>query len=395
MIQALSRASLHQQRTPHLGILKTAATLSMGHADQVQFGAEPAKKPTHKVLRVPLDEQGRPVLNVKLKQRKGWQRFLHPVTTLMLALGIGGMGAYNYQNDAHRTAQMDTMKAQVVALDGKTSAMSGLSRDRLDALARQVTDLQGRTTAMAERPDLMSLVNVVERVTPSTVQVKGSQGLGSGVFIRDNSGRMYILTNSHVTEDNGIIRPGQTSEVYQITLYTGRGDQQRPVVFDAAPVMLANGQRAASPSTHHDLALLAIPADVQLPAGVVPVMMRDVRETLRAGEVTVAVGSPLGLKDTVTSGIISHTDRQFGLEPHNRFIQMDTPINPGNSGGGLFDLNGRLIGINTVGYRGANNLAGSIRIDVIKAVLDSWGVHTMTPAEKAANTFQVVPPPAP
>lgn len=373
MIQALNNAqglAVGNRKISQLGTLKTASTLLLGHADQVQFGGDAAKKPTHKVLRVPLDEHGRPVLNVKLKQRKGLQRLLHPVTTLMLALGIGGMGAYNYQNDAINKARVDAMRAQV-------------------------TEMEGRTALLSQRPDLRTLVNVVENVTPSTVQVKGSQGLGSGIFIRDNAGRMFILTNSHVTEDNGIIRPGQTSEVYQITLYTGRGDQQKPVVFDAAPVMLANGQRAASLSSHHDLALLAIPSDVQLPSWVKPVTMRDVRETLRAGEVTVAVGSPLGLKDTVTSGIISHTDRQFGIEPHNRFIQMDTPINPGNSGGGLFDLNGRLIGLNTVGYRGANNLAGSIRIDVIKAVLDSWGVQTMTPEEKAANTFKVVPNPDP
>lgn len=341
---------------------------------------------------------------------------LKTVLATVLGAGVGGTAYQGYVNQqaiernenhlAQATQRLDAnsqqlaeleanhklMMGQVSALDGRTSQISGLNRGQLESMARQLTDLSRRADQLAARPSLLSLVDVVEKVTPSTLQVKGSQGLGSGVLIEDNQGRRFILTNSHVTEENGINKNTERDQVYHITLYSG-GDAKKTMEFDASPVILANGERAASSSEVHDLALLAIPPNVKLPDYVKPVQMRDLRETIRAGEVVVAVGSPLGLKDTVTSGIISHNNRDFSLEPHNRFFQTDAAINPGNSGGGLFDLQGRLIGINTLGYRGANNLAGSIRIDVIKHVLNSWGVSVGTPAELKAVPFQVQPNP--
>ncbi len=259
-------------------------------------------------------------------------------------------------------------------------------------LAQRDADLAALQARLDRRIGLDQIVNVVNRVTPATVRVEGSAGLGSGVIIQDTRGRLFILTNGHVTEDNQIVRPGQQEGVYHIKVYNG-SDNQAPLEFDAAPVMLANGQRAQSSSEHHDLCLLQIPPDVRLPAHIRPVQMRDItRNPLQVGETVVAVGNPYGNRDSVSSGIISHTDRNFRLEPMNRFLQTDAPINPGNSGGGLFDLEGRLIGINTLGYRGADGLGGSIRIDVVKAVLESWGVPVLAEGERPFTLPQAPAP---
>ena len=240
--------------------------------------------------------------------------------------------------------------------------------------AQQVRDLTSQINVLNKelntRITLDQVMAVVKNITPSTVRVEGSQGLGSGVIIVTPQGR-YILTNGHVAYENAFIRPDGDS-VYHIKLYNGT-DYSSPIEFDAAPVILPNGQRAISLPGEHDLALLQIPPGVQLPPGA-GVALRDLTiDPVRVGEPVIAVGNPFGERDSVTFGIISHIDRQASLNTNHHF-QTDAPINPGNSGGGLFDMQGRLIGINTWGYRGGDGIAGSIRIDEIIKMLNTWGV---------------------
>ena len=79
------------------------------------------------------------------------------------------------------------------------------------------------------------------------------------------------------------------------------------------------------------------------------------------GDYVVAIGNPFGLGQTVTSGIISATDRPLGPRDDRRFIQTDAPINPGNSGGPLINLKGEVIGINSALFS-PNQNAGNIGI---------------------------------
>ena len=85
---------------------------------------------------------------------------------------------------------------------------------------------------------------------------------------------------------------------------------------------------------------------------------------LQVGDYVVAIGNPFGLGQTVTSGIISATDRPLGRGDSRRFIQTDAPINPGNSGGALIDLDGRIIGINSALFSPSQSemSAGSVGI---------------------------------
>jgi serine protease Do/serine protease DegQ len=98
---------------------------------------------------------------------------------------------------------------------------------------------------------------------------------------------------------------------------------------------------------------------------------------LEVGDYVVAIGNPFGLGQTVTSGIVSATDRPLGQGDSRRFIQTDAPINPGNSGGALISRKGELVGINTALFSPSQSQAGagnvgigfSIPSNVVKQVL--------------------------
>jgi Do/DeqQ family serine protease len=150
------------------------------------------------------------------------------------------------------------------------------------------------------------------------------RGLGSGVIIDADKG--YIVTNNHVINE---------ADEIQITLKDGRQIKAKKIGSDASS----------------DIALLQIAAE-----NLVEVKLAD-SDNIRVGDFTVAIGSPFGLGQTVTSGIISALGRS-GLNAQNYedFIQTDAAINSGNSGGALIDLNGKLVGINTaiLGPNGGN-----------------------------------------
>jgi serine protease Do len=157
--------------------------------------------------------------------------------------------------------------------------------------------------------------------------VTPQQRLGSGVIL-DASG--YIMTNAHV------IKGAQRVQVV-LTKPEGGGDGplspgDEQAVLPATVVGFSN---------YFDLALLKVEA-----RGLPTVALADIR-TVRQGQVVIAVGSPLGLDNSVTMGIVSSTARQAKPDSPVAFVQTDAPINPGSSGGALVDLNGRLVGINT------------------------------------------------
>ena len=139
-------------------------------------------------------------------------------------------------------------------------------------------------------------------------------GLGSG-FIIDPEG--YVVTNNHVVDEASGIK---------VTLPDGKQ-------FDAEVV-------GTDPQT--DLALLKIDAKDTLPA-----LEWGDSDALKVGDWVMAVGNPFGLGGSVTAGIISARSRDIHAGPFDDFLQVDASINQGNSGGPTFDLNGRVIGINT------------------------------------------------
>ena len=168
-------------------------------------------------------------------------------------------------------------------------------------------------------------ISVIRTVDPSVVQIQGrgpgrGGSVGSGEILTSNG---YIVTNSHV--------------VHGLTSFT---------------VLLASGQQISASlvgeAPTEDLAVLKVNA-----TNLKPIAVGDSSQ-VQVGEFAIAMGSPLGLEQSATSGIVSALNRQANEEvdgkivPITGLIQTSAPINPGNSGGALVNLKGQLIGIPTL-----------------------------------------------
>ena len=174
---------------------------------------------------------------------------------------------------------------------------------------------------------------------------------GSGVIVDGAKG--LVITNFHVVRN---------AEAVQVTLKDGRK-------FPAAPVGL-------DPSL--DLAVLKIGAKN------LPTLPLGDSSKLQVGDYVVAIGNPFGLGQTVTSGIVSATERPLGQGDSRRFIQTDAPINPGNSGGPLIDLHGRIIGINSALFSPSQSEAGAGNVGIGFAIPSNDVKRVLQKAEKAA-----------
>ena len=168
-----------------------------------------------------------------------------------------------------------------------------------------------------------SFSRVAEQVEPCVAHIRvfesevyQREGTGSGVIVNPAG---YILTNSHVVSRAIKIR---------VKLADGSENEAKVIGVDVPT----------------DLAVIKIETNKPLPVA----RMGD-SDKLNVGDWVIAIGSPFGLEQTVTAGIISAKDRitESGSTPFQQFLQTDAAINPGNSGGPLVNLSGEVIGINT------------------------------------------------
>jgi S1-C subfamily serine protease len=233
--------------------------------------------------------------------------------------------------------------------DGAVSAPSGAPE--------QTTAPPVASFAPAVRASAPAVVNifaerkVTEQLPPSALEQllpgralpryrqRVQQSLGSGVIV-DSHG--HIVTNHHVVAG---------ADKIQVQLADGRNAVAEVVGRD--------------PDT--DLAVLRIALDR------LPVMQLGRSDHLQVGDIVLAIGSPLGLAQTVTHGIVSATGRaQLGVATFENFIQTDAAINEGNSGGALVNVRGELIGINTAVLgknRGAEGLSVAIPVGLVRGVM--------------------------
>jgi serine protease Do len=163
------------------------------------------------------------------------------------------------------------------------------------------------------------------------------RSLGSG-FLIDGDG--YIVTNNHVIED---------ADQIKVILADDRE-------FDAELV-------GRDPKT--DLALIRIQGGENLN----PLELGN-SDSLKVGTWVVAIGSPFGLEQTVTAGIVSAKGRIIGSGPYDDFIQTDASINPGNSGGPLMNMDGEVVGINTAIIASGQGIGFAIPINMAKGIID-------------------------
>jgi serine protease Do len=161
------------------------------------------------------------------------------------------------------------------------------------------------------------------------------RGVGSG-FVLSREG--YIVTNNHVVED---------AEQIKVKLANGKEYNGKVVGRD--------------PKT--DLALVKIEGSADLH----PLALGNSDE-LKVGSWVVAVGSPFGLEQTVTAGIVSAKGRVIGSGPYDNFIQTDASINPGNSGGPLINTKGEVVGINTAIIASGQGIGFAIPVNMAKEI---------------------------
>jgi len=195
-------------------------------------------------------------------------------------------------------------------------------------------------------------------VTPTVVSISvtatAGSGTGSGSIYKSNASTSYIITNNHVIES------AATSGTIKVEFTNG--DQVNATIVGRDPM--------------YDLAVLAIKT------GNLPTIAIGDSSKVSVGDPVLAIGSPLGLASTVTSGIVSALNRpvtagDVGSQSYVNAIQTDAAINPGNSGGALVDAQGRIIGVNSAiatlssgGTSGSIGLGFSIPINEAKRVIE-------------------------
>jgi serine protease Do len=108
---------------------------------------------------------------------------------------------------------------------------------------------------------------------------------------------------------------------------------------------------------------------IEYPGDLTPLPMGD-SGALSVGEWVVAIGSPFGLEQTVTAGIVSAKGRVIGAGPYDDFIQTDASINPGNSGGPLINMKGEVIGINTAIIAGGQGIGFAIPVNLAQGIVE-------------------------
>jgi putative serine protease PepD len=234
----------------------------------------------------------------------------------LTALLVGGGAGYGGALLAGRTSEQD------LAAPSGGAKTSGVSQTPVPSTGGSLSPRPSRAAPSGQSG--RNTVEVANAVLPGTVMIQAGSGTGSG-FIFDGSG--HIMTNHHV-------------------IAAADGERLR--------VVLSNGRRLNAKvlgrSRSYDLAVLQVK-----PAGLKPLQIGD-SDSPQVGEPVLAVGSPLGLPGTVTSGIVSARNRPVVVRSTENAdaqiayidaIQTDAPINPGNSGGPLIDSGARVIGVNS------------------------------------------------
>jgi S1-C subfamily serine protease len=276
--------------------------------------------------------------NANSKRSKAWGRAIFNLSLVMFGSGLtlaGGYIAGQQQKDASNlvvspvtaastptgeanfvTNVVNKVGPAVVRIDSARTVNSSLPNEFNDPFFRRFFGAQGQIPGQRR----------VER------------GTGSG-FILSADGR--ILTNAHVIDG---------ADTVKVTLKDGRSFQGKVQGLD-------------------ELTDVAV---VKIQASNLPTVTIGNSEKLQPGESAIAIGNPLGLDNTVTTGVISATGRSSNLigaqDKRVSYIQTDAAINPGNSGGPLLNSRGEVIGMNTAIIQGAQGLGFAIPISTVQRI---------------------------
>lgn len=231
---------------------------------------------------------------------------------------------------------------------------------------QEVAEIADRASAEEELLDAYSsaVVRVVEEVSPSVVQVRVrgvrqghvAQGAGSGSILSPDG---LILTNNHVVEGAGAIELATIDARHFPARILGR-----------------------DPDT--DIAVLRAETSDRLPAA-----RLGNSKLIKAGQIAIAIGNPLGFDSTVTAGIVSAVGRSLRAQNGRLIgdvIQTDAALNPGNSGGPLVNTRAEVIGVNTAVIMGAQGICFSVASNTAQHVITqnstAWSGASRAPGRR-------------
>jgi serine protease Do len=212
-----------------------------------------------------------------------------------------------------------------------------------------------------------NLRDLVKQIGEAVVQVRTPSGLGSGFFINADG---YLITNFHVIQGETQI----TVQVYRQV--DGQLDQE---TYRKVRIVAIN--------KFQDLALLKI-EDPKAPK--FKYVTLGSTDALNVGDQVFAIGSPLGLERTVTSGIISTKTRELEGQ---LYLQTTTQINPGNSGGPLFNMAGQVVGVTNMKIMFGEGLGFAIPVELVKNFLDHRDAFAYS-TDNPSSPYRYLPPPS-
>ncbi len=259
--------------------------------------------------------------------KKGW--IFSGLASLLVAAGAGGASWY----------VMDKVPSE---LDAKPllAASAGQAASKSTQAAKPAT-----------------LKDVIAETQKRVVMIELENSLGSGFLYNDKGD---VITNAHVVEG------------------------ARKVKVKTADARILDGEVIGA-GTETDVAVVRVPELV----GAKPLKLAD--KAAEVGDEVLALGSPLGLQNTVTTGIVSGTGRDFTIDPYvyNNLYQISAPIAPGNSGGPLVDSKtGAVLGINSAVVTEQNSIGFSIPVTGIRDTVEKWSKNPGTDLPKLASSSE-------
>ncbi len=251
--------------------------------------------------------------------------FLVVLFVLGLGIGIGTVISHQVAAVGPGDSQLKIQSSGALPASATIQAMSTAFEDVAKRVGPAVVNINTeeviRAGGRSGRGRNQQLPDFFQQMLPDQPQVFTQNSLGSGIIV-DPKG--YIITNNHV------VQGAQRAPKIKVNVKDGKEYSARVIAGDE----------------YSDIAVIKIDGDKDFPY----VKIGDAKAA-KVGDWVIAIGSPFGLQQTVTAGIISATGRVFaeGETPmlFNDYLQTDAAINPGNSGGPLVNMNGEVIGINS------------------------------------------------